>query len=187
MTASLRLGGCDVFEHLAELRFESRKTEQSAVALKKQAAAEHTVDYGMIARELTSVAAIRRRMRKGKAVQLETRTETRLAAIWQDLLEVKEVVGESNFFDLGGHSLKVVLLLMRVREEFDIGLGIEDVYASDVTLERMARRIDELVHFGGVGHAEYTRILSAIEVMTEEEAETALGEESERNADPVSR
>ena len=185
--------GWDVFpvrttpEQLAELRFAARRIIQSAVAMKKQAAAEHTVDYGMIARELTSVAAIRRRMRKGKAVQLETRTETRLAAIWQDLLEVKEVVGESNFFDLGGHSLKVVLLLMRVREEFDIGLGIEDVYASDVTLERMARRIDELVHFGGVGHAEYTRILSAIEVMTEEEAETALGEESERNADPVSR
>lgn len=174
-------------EQLASLRFESRRTERGTIELKRTVAAEHTVDYGSIARELTSVAAIRRRMRKHNAVRLETETETRLAVIWQDLLEVEMVAGESNFFDLGGHSLKVVLLLMRVREEFAVGLGIEDVYASEVTLERMARRIDELVHFGGVGHAEYTRILGAIEIMTEEEAEAALGEESGQNADPVSR
>ncbi len=174
-------------ERVAELRYEARKAERSIVEVKRSVAAEHTVDYGRIAQELTSVAAIRRRMRKSNTVSLETGTETRLGTIWQDLLEVEGVAGESNFFDLGGHSLKVVLLLMRVREEFGVGLGIEDVYASDVTLERMARRIDELVHFGGMGHAEYTRILGGIEAMTEEEAEAALREESGQNADPVSR
>jgi hypothetical protein len=51
----------------------------------------------------------------------------------------------------------------------------------------MARRIDELIAFGGVGHSEYTRILGAIEQMSEEEAEEAWREESRTNADPSSR
>jgi acyl carrier protein len=126
-------------------------------------------------------------MMRGSRIELETGTESLLAAIWQDLLDCRSVAGESNFFDLGGHSLKVVLMLMRIHEVFGVSLGIEDVYAAEVTLERMARRIDELIAFGGVGHSEYTRILGAIEQMSEEEAEEAWREESRTNADPSSR
>jgi hypothetical protein len=78
-------------------------------------------------------------------------------------------------------------MLMRIHEVFGVSLGIEDVYAAEVTLERMARRIDELIAFGGVGHSEYTRILGAIEAMSEEQAAEAWLEESRTNADPSSR
>lgn len=173
---------------LAAIEFVPRR--EAAPAPAAQAApqqAAHSVDYAHIAAHLSSVAAIRRHMRRHKSVQLETPTETRLAAIWQDLLDAETVTGASNFFDLGGHSLKVVLLLMRVTEEFGVDLGIEDVYGSEVTLERMARRIDELAAFGGVGHEDYQRLLAEIESMTDDEALSALLEESGTHADPARR
>ena len=164
---------------LENLRVEDRK----AVPVKEAepVVAQHEVDYGWIARELRTVAAIRERMRFKGGLQLATGTESRLAAIWRDLLKTETVKGESSFFDLGGHSLTVVLLLMRVQEEFGVALGIDDVYAADVTLEKMARRIDELVCFGGVGHKQYAEILALIHAMSEEEAQAAL------DADSISR
>lgn len=172
---------------LAALRYAPAAAPQQTTTKPKTSAPEHSVDYAFIATSLNTVAEIRRRMRKHPALVLETATETRLASIWQALLDCDAVRGDSNFFDLGGHSLKVVLLLMRVSEEFGVSLGIEDVYAAEVTLERMARRIDELIAFGGVGHEEYTRILASIEAMTEEEAVAAWIGESQTNAHSVSR
>jgi acyl carrier protein len=173
---------------LAAIEFVPRREATPAPAAQPAAkAAAHSVDYAHIAAHLSSVAAIRRHMRRHKAVQLETPTETRLAAIWQDLLDAETVTGASNFFDLGGHSLKVVLLLMRVNDEFGVELGIEDVYGAEVTLERMARRIDELAAFGGVGHDDYQRLLAEIESMTDDEALSALLEESGRHADSARR
>ncbi len=164
---------------LAAARAAKRSFEPAS--LPPTAVAQHAVDYALIARDLRTVAAIRERMRPPGGIELATATETRLAAIWTDLLRGAPVGGESNFFDLGGHSLMVVLLLMRVQEDFAVSLGIDDVYAADVTLEKMARRIDELVCFGGVGHDEYSAILASIEAMTEEEALAAL------DAHPISR
>jgi acyl carrier protein len=166
-------------EGLACLRFEPKRTAPASAQPARQSPAEHSVDYEAIARDWNRVDLIRRGMRQTVNVELAT--------IWQDLLGCQSVRGESNFFDLGGHSLKVVLMLMRINESFGVSLGIEDVYGSEVTLERMARRIDELISFGGVGHSEYTRILGAIEAMSEEEAEAAWLEESRTNADSISR
>jgi len=174
-------------EHLAEIRFTANRNIQIEPTAARPAPAQHSVDYALIANTLNSVAAIRSQMRNHRTLELETPTETRLAAIWQDLLECELVEGSSNFFDLGGHSLKVVLLLMRVSEQFGISLGIEDVYGSEVTLERMARRIDELTAFGGVGHKEYTHLLADIESMTEAEAQSAWLEESREHANTAGR
>ncbi len=166
-------------DELHGLRVADRKA--ATVADAAPVVAQHEVDYGLIAGELRTVAAIREHMRFKGRQQLATGTESRLAAIWGDLLKAETVKGESSFFDLGGHSLTVVLLLMSVQEEFGIALGIDDVYAADVTLEKMARRIDELVCFGGVGHKQYAEILALVEAMSEEEALAAL------DADSISR
>jgi FkbH-like protein len=172
---------------LSALRFHPQPLVAAAVSPVAQAKPKHVVDYSFIANHLHSVEKIRERLYQHQPLVLETDTESRLASIWQELLNTDDISGESNFFDLGGHSLKVVMLLIRIKEAFDVSLGIEDVYASEVNLERMARRIDELQTFGGVNHQEYTRILGAIESMTEEEAESAWREESLANADSFSR
>jgi acyl carrier protein len=49
----------------------------------------------------------------------ETELETRIAALWQELLGVDEVGAEDNFFDLGGHSL--LLIRMQARLARDVG------------------------------------------------------------------
>ena len=63
-----------------------------------------------------------------------TDVERQLAAIWSDLLKTPDIQVSDNFFDLGGHSLIAVLLILRVREAFGVELPIDDVYSSTLTL-----------------------------------------------------
>ncbi|HEY0053891.1 MAG TPA: amino acid adenylation domain-containing protein [Pedobacter sp.] len=55
-------------------------------------------------------------------------TETRLAEIWQDILEVDQVGIHDDFFELGGHSLLAVRLISAVRKAFKAELPISDVF-----------------------------------------------------------
>ncbi len=54
--------------------------------------------------------------------------EQRIAAIWQELLELEQVGRNDHFFDLGGHSLLAVQLLSHVREELGVELGLRDLF-----------------------------------------------------------
>jgi len=59
----------------------------------------------------------------------------RLAAIWAEILGVKpEMIGmTSDFFDLGGHSLKAIKLVAHVHKQFNVRVPLESVFA-DATL-----------------------------------------------------
>jgi amino acid adenylation domain-containing protein len=54
--------------------------------------------------------------------------EARLAAIWSDLLECKYVGLDDNFFDLGGHSLLIAALQLRIATEFDHRISIAELF-----------------------------------------------------------
>jgi NAD(P)-dependent dehydrogenase (short-subunit alcohol dehydrogenase family)/acyl carrier protein len=54
----------------------------------------------------------------GGAANAGTDIESRLAAIWSDILGVQQVQPHDNFFELGGHSLLAVRLLTRVERLF---------------------------------------------------------------------
>ncbi|WP_054403495.1 non-ribosomal peptide synthetase [Paenibacillus solani] len=67
-------------------------------------------------------------------------TETKLAEIWQDVLGLSQPVGiRDNFFDLGGHSLKVIELVAVMREH---GFSIEpqSIYKG-MTIEEISKMI----------------------------------------------
>ncbi|MGL4400838.1 MAG: non-ribosomal peptide synthetase [Luteolibacter sp.] len=51
-------------------------------------------------------------------------TETRLARIWSELLEVPEVSRNDDFFSLGGHSLMALRLFSRMNREFGQSLPL---------------------------------------------------------------
>ncbi|MEM7203282.1 MAG: amino acid adenylation domain-containing protein [Planctomycetota bacterium] len=69
-----------------------------------------------------------------------TPTETRLAALWQDVLEVERVGRGDNFFDLGGHSLLAMRVVFRIKKE--LGVGVLPMELLLNTLEQLAELCD---------------------------------------------
>src|ERR1700730_11045455 len=80
----------------------------------------------------------------GDFVAPRNSTEALLAAIWADLLEVKEIGVSDNFFDLGGHSLLAGRVLARVANVFRVSLPIRALFEA-TTVDALARRIDEVL------------------------------------------
>ncbi len=76
-----------------------------------------------------------------------TPTEERLAGIWGAVLGVERVGVRDDFFDLGGHSLLATQVASRVREAFRVELLVADLF-QHLTVEELARRVDELVASG---------------------------------------
>ncbi|WP_405812055.1 condensation domain-containing protein [Streptomyces sp. NBC_01520] len=63
----------------------------------------------------------------------------RLSAIWRKVLGVSgELPTDSSFFSLGGNSLLVTLLLMRMNEEFDAGVTLDVLYRHATLSEQCA-------------------------------------------------
>ncbi|MEU6097815.1 condensation domain-containing protein [Streptomyces sp. NPDC047079] len=64
---------------------------------------------------------------------------SRLSAIWRKVLGVSgELPTDSSFFSLGGNSLLVTLLLMRMNEEFDTGVTLDVLYRHATLSEQCA-------------------------------------------------
>lgn len=60
----------------------------------------------------------------------ESETEEKLVKIWMEVLnlEYKQISRDKNFFDLGGHSLKVALLINLIREQLKLEVSIQEVF-----------------------------------------------------------
>lgn len=69
------------------------------------------------------------------------RTERLLTGIYVDLLGAEQVGIDDSFFDLGGHSLRAMQLIARVRTELAADLGVTDVFLAP-TPRQLAARID---------------------------------------------
>jgi len=54
--------------------------------------------------------------------------EARIQRIWEGILYVKNIGINDNFFDCGGHSLKLVLLLSRINEEFNTEIPLREIF-----------------------------------------------------------
>jgi amino acid adenylation domain-containing protein len=67
--------------------------------------------------------------------------ERRLAAIWEDLLDVRGVGRGDGFFDLGGHSLLAVQLLARIERDLGRRLPLAALFRG-ATLASLAAAID---------------------------------------------
>lgn len=71
-----------------------------------------------------------------------TPEETILASIWQDVLGVKTIGIDTDYFALGGDSIKAIRLLSRINKELGADLRIVDVYTfSNIRL--LAQRIGQ--------------------------------------------
>jgi amino acid adenylation domain-containing protein len=85
--------------------------------------------------------------RNAAAVRPETPIEEDLLRIWEDVLGQKGLGVTDDFFDAGGHSLKVTRVVAKVRERFGVSIPIGVVF-SKPTVRQLARKILEAATFG---------------------------------------
>nr|ACA97576.1 PmxA [Paenibacillus polymyxa] len=70
--------------------------------------------------------------------------ETKLTAIWQEVLGLAKEIGvHDNFFDIGGHSLRATTLVSKIHKELNVDLPLRDVFRHS-TIESMAAAISRL-------------------------------------------
>jgi acyl transferase domain-containing protein len=72
--------------------------------------------------------------------------EHRIAEIWRAVLQLEEVGVRDNFFDLGGHSLRLVQVQGRLEEALGRPVAVVELFQHP-TIERLAR------HLGGEGES----------------------------------
>jgi amino acid adenylation domain-containing protein len=70
--------------------------------------------------------------------------EDMLAGIWRQVLRVDHVGREDNYFDLGGQSLLVMKLVVRIAETFNVQLPIHVAFSCP-TLREMAQALEMLL------------------------------------------
>jgi NAD(P)-dependent dehydrogenase (short-subunit alcohol dehydrogenase family) len=75
--------------------------------------------------------------------------EETIAGIWSDLFGIARIGVHDNFFALGGHSLLATRLASRVRQEFQVSLGLDALFAAptvaglgEAVMEQMLSEVD---------------------------------------------
>ncbi|WP_345025872.1 SagB/ThcOx family dehydrogenase, partial [Streptomyces sedi] len=101
-----------------------------------------------------------------QTAEARTPTESRLADIWRDLLELPQVGIHDNFFELGGQSLVATKLVARIRTEFQVEVALRDVFESR-TVAELALIIDR----HRVNQSEYDHLPAPLPAVVEAVAE----------------
>jgi len=79
---------------------------------------------------------------EGDIVKPRNEIEEKLVEIWSEVLGIeKESISiDSNFFDLGGHSLKINILIAKIHKAFNVKIELADVFMIQ-TIEELAEYI----------------------------------------------
>jgi aryl carrier-like protein len=80
------------------------------------------------------------RLSSTKQVAPRTYLEREIAAAWMEVLHLEQVGVHDNFFDLGGHSLRVIQVLSRLRNSLDVDVPIRRVFEGP-TIAEMAEAV----------------------------------------------
>lgn len=127
-------------------------------------------------RALQGLAASESR-REAQYVAPRTPLEQTLSDIWVQLLGVKRVGIEDDFFALGGHSLLAARVVARVRTDLAVDLPLNSLF----THPTIATLTSEIVAMMGDSEAEGTASLIAeLEGLSDEEAERLLNQAGPR-------
>ncbi|MDH6351844.1 non-ribosomal peptide synthetase [Brevibacillus sp. 1238] len=73
-------------------------------------------------------------------VQLQGEIEQQLVKLWQETLGIRKVGHKDSFFRLGGHSLKAVALLSRMKKAFGVSIPISTLFRKP-TIQQLAEVI----------------------------------------------
>jgi amino acid adenylation domain-containing protein len=82
-------------------------------------------------------------------IEPRNEVERQLAAIWCELLDVKEFGVTDNFFDLGGDSLLAMQVLARIRRTFQVEVSIRSLFDGP-RIDELGREVEEAKISGAV-------------------------------------
>jgi aryl carrier-like protein len=72
-----------------------------------------------------------------------TTLEYELADVWKSVLRVKQIGVKDNFFDLGGDSLRAILLLNRIKRTYEVSIHLKDFFETP-TVEALSSEVDKI-------------------------------------------
>jgi acyl carrier protein len=116
---------------------------------------------------------------EGSFVAARTYVEQQLARIWTEVLNVKAIGVNDNFFDLGGHSLSAVQVAFRVRQLFGIDFPLRMLFQAP-RLADLAGKVEGML----VEQADTTqlgKLIEEIEQMSAEELASSIRSMSASN------
>jgi len=90
-----------------------------------------------------------------------TESESMLAEIWSQVLQVKQVGIHDNFFELGGHSLLALRVVSRIRQQFGFDVPLSVIFETPDIAELAVKL--EAIQIGATDHDELARLLEEIE------------------------
>jgi len=77
-----------------------------------------------------------------KVVRPGTDLERKLAQIWKEILHVDDVSIHDSFFDMGGHSLSIIQVQGKIREQMDIEIDVVDIFKYP-TIHSLAQHLED--------------------------------------------
>ena len=72
----------------------------------------------------------------------DTETEKKLAEIWSEVLKIKQIGTDEDFFEIGGHSMVAVTLMVKIEKQLGIRLPLAILFDNS-TIHDMAHLIDQ--------------------------------------------
>ncbi len=78
---------------------------------------------------------------------MDLSTITEMRAIWERSLHMTDLSLDDNFFDVGGHSLSMVVVQDRITERFGVEIGMDQLFRNGLQIGNPQGRI---VQFDGV-------------------------------------
>jgi surfactin family lipopeptide synthetase C len=109
-----------------------------------------------------------------------TPTEETLAAIWMSVLGADRVGIHDDFFALGGHSLRAMQVISRIRDALSVELPIRDLF-ENTTVASLSVRVTEAQaeSFGG---SDLDEMIREIQNLSDEEMKAIIEAESGSDA-----
>jgi acyl-CoA synthetase (AMP-forming)/AMP-acid ligase II/acyl carrier protein len=105
-----------------------------------------------------------------------TSVEQEVNDIWEEVLKRERFGIHDKFFDLGGDSLAAMRIVSGVIKQFQLEIPLRHLFASPTVAEMTA--VIEAHRFKPITDRELDQILSEVEALTDNEAQTLLGKET---------
>lgn len=66
----------------------------------------------------------------------------KISEIWCSVLEIDSIGEDERFYDLGGNSISMIIILDEIKKEYGVSLPTKDLYSFD-TINKMVQLVEK--------------------------------------------